>query len=317
MLFSIRWDECTWSTRLELCAECRKRKEKYHFEKVAQGAVRSLYVKGEDVWFGRDGDLWRLARGKEERVGSVAGLPVDLWGSVAQDTSGNLWIRSSTQLYELPKGKARFVNRSSGIPNGSLIRLYADRHGRLFVSSDSGVVILDGDKRIQIDSQHGLPADAMGAILLDRGESLWLGAYGGGLIRRLGHGEWQSWQKEDGLLHNHVWAIRRDRAGQVWVGSSGGLNILRPDGGVAHSFTGHNGLAGDRVLSIAEGPNGDFFVATDPPGISRFSKQGVLLQTYGSASKLAGDYLLTIAFDRRRRALGWRGARLLPESTAG
>jgi PAS domain S-box-containing protein len=274
---------------------------KYHFEKVAQGAVRGLYVKGEEVWFGRDGDLWRLAREKQERVGSVAGLPVDLWGSVAQDTLGNLWIRSSTQLYELPRGQARFVNRSSGIPNGSLIRLYADRHGRLFVSSDSGVVVLDGDKRIQIDSQHGLPADAMGAILLDREESLWLGAYGGGLIRRLGHGEWQSWQKEDGLLHNHIWAIRRDNTGQVWVGSSGGLNILGPDGRVAHSFTSHNGLAGDRVLSIAEGPNGDFFVATDPPGISRFSKQGVLLQTYGSASKLAGDYLLTIAFDRQRQ----------------
>ncbi len=274
---------------------------KYHFEKVAQGAVRGLYVNGEDVWFAGDGDLWRLARGKEERVGSVAGLPVDLWGSVAQDTQGNLWVRSSTQLYELPRGKARFVNRSLGIPNGSLNRLYADRHGRLFVSSDSGVVVMDGDQRIRIDSQHGLPADAMGAVLLDRRESLWLGAYGGGLIRRLGNGEWLSWQKEDGLLHNHIWAIRRDSAGRVWVGSSGGLNILDPDGRVAQSFTSHNGLVGDRVLSIADGPGGDFFVATDPPGISRFSKKGVLLRTYGSASKLVGDYLLTIAFDRQRR----------------
>jgi PAS domain S-box-containing protein len=276
---------------------------KYQFARVAKGAVRGLYVSGENAWFARDGDLWRLSGNipKEERVGSVAGLPADLWGSVVQDTLGNMWVRSSTQLYELPRGQARFVKRSEGIPNATLSRLYADRHGRLFVSSDSGVVVLDGEKRTQIDSRHGLPADAMGAILLDRDESLWLGAYGGGLIRRLGQGEWLSWQKEDGLLHNHIWAIRRDSAGQVWVGGSGGLNIFGADGKVAHSYTGHNGLAGDRVLGIAEGPNGDFFVATDPAGISRFSKKGVLLRTYGSDSKLAGDYLLTIAFDHQRR----------------
>ena len=174
-----------------------------------------------------------------------------------------------------------------------------------FVSSDSGVIVLDRSNRTTIDRQHGLPADAMGPVLLDSGESLWLGTLGGGLIRRLGHGEWLSWKKEDGLLHNTVWAIRHDRAGQIWVGTSGGLSILGPNGRSVRSWTSHNGLAGDRVLAIAEGPAGDFFVGTDPAGISRFSKQGTILRTYKSGSGLTSEPVYALAVDRQRRL--WAG----------
>jgi len=111
-----------------------------------------------------------------------------------------LWVRSATKLYELGQGQPRFVDRSAGIPHAASSYLNADQHGRLYVSSDSGVVVLDGANRTLIDSQHGLPADAVGPVLLDREESLWLGTFGGGLTRRLGHGEWLSWKKEDGLV---------------------------------------------------------------------------------------------------------------------
>jgi diguanylate cyclase (GGDEF)-like protein len=277
----------------------------YRFRTVVHAATRGLFVNGEDVWFAKDGDVWRLTGDSAERIGSLAGLPKGLWDVVTQDTFGNLWVRSSTQLYEFPRGQTRFVNRSAGIPHAFNSHLYADRHGRLFVSSDSGVVVLDGAHRTHIDSEHGLPADSMGSILLDREESLWLGTFGSGLIRRLGHGEWLSWKKEDGLLHNSIWAIRRDRAGRVWVGSSGGLSILSPDGRVVHSWTSHNGLAGDRVLAIAEGPAGDLFVGTDPAGISRFSQRGTLLRTYRTESGLTVERVYALAVDRQRRL--WAG----------
>jgi diguanylate cyclase (GGDEF)-like protein len=273
----------------------------YQFRIVVHGATRGLFVSGEDVWFAKDGDLWRLTGGNAKRVGSSSGLPIDLWTSIAEDTAGNLWVRSATRLYELPRGQTRFVDLSSGIPHASNSRIYADHHGRMFVSSDSGVVILDGTNRTQIDSQRGLPADAIGPILLDGEESLWLGTFGGGLIRRLGHGEWLSWKKADGLLHNTVWAVRHDRAGQTWVGTSGGLSLLGPNGRVMHSWTSHNGLAGDRVLAITEGPAGDFFVGTDPAGISRFSKQGTLLRTYKFASGLMSEPVYALALDKQRR----------------
>ena len=76
----------------------------YQFRTVVHGAIRGLFVHGEDVWFGEDDDLWRLTGDKVERVGSPSGLPVDQWNAVTQDTFGNLWVRSSTRLYELPRG---------------------------------------------------------------------------------------------------------------------------------------------------------------------------------------------------------------------
>jgi diguanylate cyclase (GGDEF)-like protein len=279
----------------------------YRFSMLAPGTVSGLFIKGEDVWFARDRDLWRLRADKAERIGSPAGLPADLWDAITQDTLGNLWARSAARLYELPSGQNRFVDRSDGIPHASLSHLYADLHGRVFVSTNAGVVMLDAANgsnapdRTYIDAQHGLPADVAGPVLKDRDESLWLGMVGGGLVRRLGHGEWFSWKKQDGLLNNSVWAILHDRAGLLWVGTSGGLSIFGPDGALAHSYTTRDGLVGDRVFSIVASPGGDVFVGTDPAGISRFSEKGVLLRTYGPASGLAVQQVNAIAFDHQNR----------------
>jgi diguanylate cyclase (GGDEF)-like protein len=273
----------------------------YRFSKVVSGAIGGLWASGTDVWFGKDGDVWRLKGGKAEPVGRSAGLPVDDWGAFAADSLGNLWVRSAIHLYERVRGQPLFVNRSAGIPQASSSYLYADGHGRLYVSSDSGVVILEGANRTVIDSGHGLPAEAAGPVLMDREESLWLGTFGGGLARRLGHGEWLSWKKEDGLVDNATWATLLDRAGRVWVGTSGGLSILGRDDRTMRPWARHIELVGGRILAVVESPGGDIFVGTHTGGISRFSKGGVLLQTYEAASGLGTTHVAQIAFDRQGR----------------
>jgi diguanylate cyclase (GGDEF)-like protein len=281
----------------------------YRFSKVTSGPTHGLFVNGMDLWFGKEGGVWHLAGDKVDPVGSSAGLPADVWDSFAQDSLGNFWVRSATRLYELPHGQTRFVNRSAGIPHAPDSRLYADSHGGVYISSDSGVMILEGDRRTLIDSEHGLPADAVGPVLLDSEESLWLGTFGGGLVRRLGHGEWLSWKKDDGLAHNAIWAILRDGKGWVWVGTSGGLSILGPDGKALRSWTSRSGLTGDRVLTLVQGPAGDIFAGTDPGGISHFSKQGILLGTYGPREGLPAMTVISLAIDSEQRlwALGSGG----------
>jgi diguanylate cyclase (GGDEF)-like protein len=273
----------------------------YRFSDVAKGPMSALFVNGDDVWFARDGDLWHLRGQKEDKIGSPAGLPIEQWTAIAKDSQGNLWVRSATHLFERPGTQARFVDRSEGITHATRPRLFADSHGRLFVSSDSGVVIFRGGTRTIIDPEHGLPSDTVAPILMDRGDSLWLGMFGGGLVRRLGHGEWLSWQKADGLLHNSVWAVHHDRSGRLWVGTSGGLSIFGANGKLEHSWTSHNGLAGDWVRAITEGPAGDFFVGTSPSGISHFSKDGMLLKTYRTAAGQKIDQLIAMAVDQQHR----------------
>jgi diguanylate cyclase (GGDEF)-like protein len=273
----------------------------YRFRTVVQGAVSALFVNGMDAWFAEDGELWHMVGGKRERAGSVAGLPEDRWEAIAQDSAGNLWVRSATQLFELPHDQGRFENRSKGIPHASRTRLYTDRHGRLYVSSNSGLVVLDGGARTFIDPAHGLPADSTSSFLLDREESLWLGMYGGGLVRRLGHGEWLAWTHRDGLVHDGVWSTLHDSQGRLWVGTIGGLTLFAADGHPVHSWTGRSGLPGDWVHAITEAPDGEVYVGTSPGGLARFSRDGALLRTYGTASGLKADRVNAALLDHENR----------------
>jgi diguanylate cyclase (GGDEF)-like protein len=273
----------------------------YRFSMIVPGSIGGMYLHGDELFFRRDGDLWRFASGVTERVGSPAGLPDDRWGSITLDTLGNLWLRSAARLYELPHGEMRFVDRSEGIAQASVTRLFADTHGRLFVSTNSGVVILDGPNRTYIDPQHGLPSDVAGSVLVDREESLWIGLRGGGLVRRLGHGEWLSWKRADGLLNDSVWSVLHDRNGRLWVGTNGGLSVFAPDGGLAHSWTTHNGLGGDNVYAMTVLPSGEVLAGTAPAGVTRFSPDGALLRSYGPSTGLISDQINAMATDGQNR----------------
>lgn len=273
----------------------------YRFRTEISGTVSGLFVNGSDILFGKDGELWNIKGNRAQPFERSYGLPRDQWGSIAEDNSGNLWVRSRTRLEELPRGQSRFLDRSEGIPHAAEAHLYADRHGSIFVSTASGIIVLAGNRRISIDARHGLPADPSGPMLIDREELLWLGTDGGGLVRRLGHGEWTAWKKEDGLLRNSVWAIEPDRAGDVWVGTNGGLSILNPSGHVTRSWTNRDGLPGDRVLSLVKGPLGDIYAGTDSGAISHFSPQGMLLNTYSSESGYRAERVSAMAIDHEGR----------------
>jgi diguanylate cyclase (GGDEF)-like protein len=273
----------------------------YRFQTIVSGMVSGLFVNGEDILFGKDGKLWTLKGDRAQQFDHSYGLPLDQWGSVAEDNLGNLWVRSRTRLYELPRGLTHFIDESDGIPHSAEAHLYADRHGSILVSTSSGIIVLAGNRRTSIDARHGLPADPSGPMLIDREELLWLGTDGGGLVRRLGHGEWTAWKREDRLLRNSVWSIEPGRDGNVWVGTNGGLNRLNRSGQITRTWTNRDGLPGDRVLSLIEGPSGDIYAGTDTGAISHFSRQGKLLQTYSAKSGYLADRVSDMKIDREGR----------------
>lgn len=276
-------------------------KGSYHFQTIVSGLVSGLFVNGGDILFGKDGELWTLKGDRAQQLDHSSELPRDQWGSIAEDNLGNLWVRSRTRLYELPQGQTHFIDRSDGIPHAAEAHLYADRHGSILVSTSSGIIVLAGNRRNHIDARHGLPADPSGPMLIDREELLWLGTDGGGLVRRLGHGEWTAWKREDGLLRNSVWAIQPGRDGSIWVGTNGGLNLLNSSGEVTRTWTNREGLPGDRVLSLIQGPSGDIYAGTDTGAISHFNRQGKLLQTYSAKSGYLADRVSAMAIGREGR----------------
>lgn len=272
----------------------------YQFTPVVGGELGGMLIDGKDIWYTRDGDLWRLTGEGEEKMGSPAGLPADRWKSIERDSAKNLWVRSSTRLFELPAGHTKFIDRSEGIPHGARGLLYSDSRGRLLVSTDAGVVLLEGNARTYIDSQHGLPIDNTGPALVDREGSLWIGLLGGGLVRRLGQGVWLSWKRDDGLLGDSVWATHHDSNGLLWVGTGSGLSILDANNHVAHAWSSHNGLPGDEIRSMVAVPDGDIFVGLSPLGISRFNRRGELLKSYVQSSGIT-DQIISMVVDREGR----------------
>ena len=279
----------------------------YRFTMIASGSVGGMFINGPNVWFRRDGDLWSSNGDSTERFGSTAGLPSDRWGSITLDTLGNLWVRSATRLYELPRGQSRFVDRTEGIPNAMVTRLFADTHGRVYVSTSSDLVMLDSSKDLNnpshtyIDPQHGLPSDVTGAVLVDRDESLWIGMRGGGLVRRLGHGEWLSWKKADGLSNDSVWSVLHDESGRLWVGTNGGLDIFATDGKIAHTWNAQSGLTGDSVYALVRAESGLVFAGTAPSGVNRLSPEGQLLRSYGPSAGLVSEQVNGLAIDHDNR----------------
>jgi diguanylate cyclase (GGDEF)-like protein len=276
-------------------------KNGYSFRNIVSGTVSGLFVNGGEVLFGKDGGLWSYKGDKARPIEGSSALPRDQWGSIAEDSLGNRWFRSRTRLVEMPRGQGRFVDRSDGVAHAAEAHLYADRHGSIYVYTVSGIAVLSGIRRTLIDARHGLPADPSGPMWIDREEFLWVGTDGGGLVRRLGHGEWAAWKKEDGLLRNSVWAVERGRTGDVWVGSNGGLTILNSAGQVTHTWTNRSGLPGDRVLSLAQAPSGDFYVGTDTTAIGHFNAKGMLLKTLGAKSGYLADRVAAMAFDQQGR----------------
>jgi signal transduction histidine kinase/ligand-binding sensor domain-containing protein/CheY-like chemotaxis protein len=271
----------------------------YRFSVLVAGAVQGLWVQGDQVRFVRDGQLLKWTDRGPERIGAAAGLPSGAWKCLVEDRAGNLWVRSGERLFELPAGEGRVRDRSAGVPPFSkgACGLSADAAGRVYVPTDRGVAVVDGSGVSRMESATGFPADSSIFTFLDRDGSLWVGAFGQGLVRRLGGGEWLSWKREDGLRHNTVWAILRASSGVVWVGSTGGLDLLGPDDRVRASFTARQGLSGDGVDALLESPDGEVLAGTNPGGITRFSPEGRLLGRAGPESGLSLDPVESLALD--------------------
>jgi diguanylate cyclase (GGDEF)-like protein len=272
---------------------------KYVFSTIVQGSTGPMFAKGDDFWFGKDGGIWHLEGDVAQPAGSVPDLPKDKWVP-SIDQWGNLWVRSRSLLYELPQGAAHFVNQSSQIRSGGANNLYAGSDG-LYVSTSFGVVILSGSQRVYLDSEHGLPMEEAGPVLVDRSGSLWVGSQGGGLVRRLGHGEWLSWKKEDGLPANNIWAVLHDPNGLVWIGTPGGLSLIDPTTNTVLHQPVTPTAQTNAVMGIARSPTGEIFVTTDKLTIDRYNSQGKLLGSYGRSSGLLIDQIHSTVFDREGR----------------
>jgi signal transduction histidine kinase/CheY-like chemotaxis protein/ligand-binding sensor domain-containing protein len=257
---------------------------------ITRKPARGVYVQnGNTVWFGCESDLCRLLwDGTVERVGSRLGLPEDTWNAVLEDSRGDLWIRSARKLYVLRRGARRVEAADEGVPASDVAAARPELlpHNEVAVPTDAGLMIISGGQRTLIDSSRGLTGESIGALLVDHERSVWIGLRGAGVVRWLGHGEWEGWTKEGGLANDTIWAVRRDRSGGLWAGTSAGVSF-RPAGSAKwRSITAADGLPGSRARAVAAVRDGTVWVGTSPGALTRYDRNGRLVESCGPASGL-------------------------------
>jgi ligand-binding sensor domain-containing protein len=198
--------------------------------------------------------------------GKADGIPVGVFGPVAEDILGNLWIGGDTALVRWRPDSHR-VYKPSGLKSnagaGGVLGLAADPDGSLWVGIERsgpglGLQRLANGvwKPFRTPELDGSTVE-VAALLLDRENALWVGTERQG-IYRIYDGNVEHFGSADGLSSDYVFKCFEDREGNLWVVTSKGIDNFR-DIRVA-SFSTREGLSTPEVNSVLTLRNGALWV---------------------------------------------------------
>lgn len=156
-----------------------------------------------------------------------------------------------------PQGRPDLIESLSAAPNGApdnkhgVVNFLQLRDGRILVGTHRGIVHWDPQEG---DLSHSYPAGVSGrhprnyifGLAESADGSIWLGSAQGGLARgsfRDGEfGEWQWYDRSDGLPDQTVYAVLPDDDGRLWLSGNRGLARFDPGDHSVQHFTPADGL---------------------------------------------------------------------------
>ncbi len=156
--------------------------------------------------------------------------------------------------------------------------------------------IRDGETRC-LTTADGLPANYVWSVYEDRAGTLWIGTYGGGLVRFEGD-RMRVYGTDDGLTSDRVTCLREDRHGNLWIGTHGG-GLNRFHEGRFDAFTRRDGLTDDAVLALWEDREGSLWIGTVSGGLNRL--KDTLFTVYDAQRGITTPMTRTVLEDRRGR----------------
>ena len=224
------------------------------------------------LWIGTSSGLTRYWKGKIRHFTERQGLANNIVRIVKEDSSGRLWVgtQGGLQLVENEKiasVKVESLNDPGFKMNSFVYSVAEDREGNLWVGTHIGLHQLRNLPFTVYSKEHGLPEEIVTSICQQTNGTIWIGTYGGGLVRIRGN-EQVTFKPEDGLPgrlilslwpspKNGLWigldrsglswlqngnftnfisedpklnvvrSVMQDHYGQVWTGSNGGISRLK------------------------------------------------------------------------------------------
>jgi len=263
---------------------------------------------------GRDGELFILTgntihRFDDGKFTSVLpnGMVPTTWGINQinfQDHLGEWWIAGAglqrypkvERIEDLSHTRAkRLYTVRDGLPSNALFRLLEDSHGDIWIGTiGTGAENLARWERAT-DTFHiytakdGVPDhNAPTAFGEDRFGNIWIGYYGGGLVRYR-NGTFQALSGQDGAPAGYIGDIHTDRRGRVWIASSAsGIayceepNAERPK---LSNISTSEGLSSNNATCVTEDNFGRIYVGTGR-GVNRLDRETGRVKAFTTADGL-------------------------------
>lgn len=231
---------------------------------------------------------------------------------------------------------SRTWHSDEGLPH-NLVRAVAQTgDGYLWVGTRVGLGRFDGMRFTTFDTRNtpALKNSNISALCVDRDGTLWIGTFGGGLVRlkegafshfgkeeglvedelsafcaakdgslwigttsglsRFQNGKFTHYGVKDGLASEIIRSVLEDRAGNLWIGTGLGLNRLRGD--VMDRFTTSNGLPHNSIRGLLEDRTGRLWIGSN---VGMTCYDGQTFRTYGAGQGLADSFVQTLCEDHR------------------
>ncbi len=155
-----------------------------------------------------------------------------------------------------------------GLPQNAVNAITQTRDGYVWLGTEEGLVRFDGVRFTVFDRRTTpeLRTSFVNALHEDRAGDLWIGTFGGGLVR-LRKGRFELFTKAQGLPSDRIRWITEDPAGTLWVATGGG-GLARHANGRFTTLTVKDGLGNDRVWSAVADARGRLFIGTYGGGLS-------------------------------------------------
>ena len=285
---------------------------------LSAGRVKAIYEDSQGVlWVGlfpraldrvdrKTGKITHYVPSPEDEAGFGEGTNVN---SIYKDRAGYLWIGgggSGLVRFDERTGRFKHYRHNPADPNSlisdNVYTIFGDRNGRMWVGQVGGLSRFDAarDGFTNYRPVPDRPASLDNTVWVidqDRSGTLWLGTWGGTLVRFDDKaGTFVNYTPDprnpDKLNGGGVNTIHEDRAGTLWVGAMDGLYRYDRKSGAFARYTENQGLPSSTIRCILEDGLGRLWLSTQK-GISRFDSQSGTFRNYDASDGLQSNEFST------------------------
>jgi ligand-binding sensor domain-containing protein len=162
-----------------------------------------------------------------------------------------------------------------GLPHNLVQAIAQTPDGYVWLATQEGLARFDGVRFTVFDrrSTAAMSANDVETIYVSRDRSLWVGVYGGTLLRYQ-NGSFRSYSSREGLSSATIVALAEDTRGDLWIGTDGD-GLYRLHEGVFTRYTKEkDGLIDDSVRCLLADREGSIWIGT-PSGLGRKRADGI------------------------------------------